>query len=159
MRKAIPALLTVGLLTALAASAVAAPSVTRPVQARARASQQVVVATVASIQAAYETNQWGDRLIVTRARLQVHEALKGSPAGEIEVDIEGGTVADITLTVSDLPVVKPGERAVFFVARNSRGRLVPHLRRDSILKLDALDRVEGSSLRLGDVRAQVLAAR
>ena len=80
-------------------------------------------------------------------------------AANLDIEVEGGTVGEVTLAVSDLPRVSAGERAVFFVSRDARGRLVPHLRGQSILKLDAQDRVAGSTLSLAALRAEILAAR
>ena len=52
-------------------------------------------------------------------------------------------------------VVQRVERAVFFVRRSARGRLVPHLRGQGLLKLDRLNRVPGSSLTLDEIRRTV----
>jgi hypothetical protein len=156
----VPAALAVGLLLfGAAAHTFAAPAVPLTVRSRAAASEHVVVATIAAVEPVFQTNEHGDRLIVSKAHLLVHESLKGRVAQTLDVDVEGGTVGEVTLAVSDLPRITAGERAVFFVSRNARGRLVPHLRGQSILKLDAQDRVLGSTLSLAALRAEILAAR
>jgi hypothetical protein len=119
----------------------------------------VVVATVAAVDARFEANEFGDHLIVSNVQLAVEETMKGPAARQLVMDLEGGTVGDITLEVSDLPKLRRGERAVFFLARNRAGRLVPHLRRQSILELDAQQRVAGTGVSLGEVREQVRNAR
>jgi len=116
--------------------------------------ERVVVASVDDVTATYESNAFGDRLIVSHARLRVEEALKG-PADPMTLDYEGGTVDGVTLHVSSLPALARGERAVFFVARGARGEFTPHLRGQGIVKLDATDHVPHSSLTLDDVRRMV----
>lgn len=152
------------LLTALVVAtsttvALAAPQLARPVNERARASQHVVVATVAAVDARYQTNEFGDQLIVSRVTLSVAETMKGGAARALEMDLEGGTIGDLTLTVSDLPVLKRGERAVFFLSPGRSGRLVPHLRGQSILKLDPQQRVVGTDVTLARVREMVRNAK
>jgi len=104
-----------------------------------------------SVLLARGTNEFGDRLIVSHAKLQIQEALKGSTE-PLTLDYEGGTVDGVTLHVSSLPVLRAGERGVFFVTRGKKGEFKPHLRGQGILKLDPQDRVPNSSLTLSDVR-------
>lgn len=124
---------------------------------RIRGAERVVVAQVARLDARYERNRFGDELIVSRVLLRVHETLKGTPAPTLSLSLEGGTVDDVTMRVSDLPGLEPGERAVFFLDRGQAGLHVPHLRGQGILKLDDMDRVEGASLTLDAIR--VMAGR
>ena len=139
------------------ALAIAAPSVAaqvgqpRTIQERARGAARVVVATVTETTSRHERNEYGDNLIVTRAELTVDEAVKG-PAGPATLMIEGGTVDGITMRVSDLPSLKKGERAVFFLAPGRDGEFQPHLRGQGILKLDKDNRVPESSLTLAEIR-------
>jgi hypothetical protein len=121
------------------------------IQERARGAERVVVATVAEATARYETNEFGDQLIVTHARLQVEEDVKGR-GGPATLRLEGGTVNGITLRVASLPTLAPGERAVFFLTPSGTGEFNPHLRGQGILKLDSTNHVKGSSLTLEDVR-------
>ena len=126
---------------------------------RARGAEQVVVASVEQVDAEYYENEFGDRLIVSRARVRVREVLGGAgkPGDALTVDIEGGTVGEVTLRVSDMPSMGRGEQAVFFLSQNKRGRRVPHMRGQGILKVDANSRVQGTSLTVGDVRRAVSA--
>jgi hypothetical protein len=139
-------------------SLLASSTLSVDLSARARGADGVVVASVDRVTATYERNKYGDELIVTHAELVVGEVLKGSSvmSGQhLVVDVEGGTVGDVTLRVSDLPRVSAGERAVFYLHRESNGRLTPYLRGQGILKLDAQNRILGSTLSLGDVRSTV----
>jgi hypothetical protein len=143
----------------VAAQAAAASAVPVSIPDRVRGSEQVVVATVSDLRASYETNEFGDKLIVSHVRLQVHERLKGEPANAVDVDVEGGTVGDVTMDVSSLPPVSRGDRAVFFLERNQHtGRLVPHLQGLGILMLDSNDRVKGALLDLNTIRALAASA-
>jgi hypothetical protein len=120
---------------------------------RARGADRVVVATVADATARYQRNEFGDDLIVTHARLAVEEVIKGS-AGDVMLEVEGGTVNGITMRVSDLPSVKKGERAVFFLKPGRNGEFTSHGRGEGILKLDAANRVPGTNLTLDELRRQ-----
>jgi len=66
------------------------------IQERARGAERVVVATVAETSARYERNEYGDDLIVTRARLAVEEVVKGQ-GGEITLALDA--IRDATLLV------------------------------------------------------------
>jgi hypothetical protein len=138
-------------LSAIPVGAAQGPVSPATIEARAAGAERVVVAAVEAVTADYETNEFGDRLIVSHARLKIQEALKGS-ADPLTLDYEGGTVDGVTLHVSSLPVLRPGERGVFFVTRGKKGEFRPHLRGQGIVKLDPQDRVPNSSLTLDDVR-------
>ena len=122
---------------------------------RSRGAGRIVVARVADVRARFASNGFGDQLIVSTVVLEVAEALKGAAAGRLEVEVEGGTVGDLTLKVSDLPSLAPGERAVFFLDAGTGGALRPHDRGRGILKLSQQDRVENSSVTLTELRDQV----
>jgi len=127
------------------------------IPSRAVGAGRIVVARVVDVRAQFASNQFGDQLIISTALLDVDETLKGGPASMIEVDYEGGTVGDLTLKVSDLPMLEPGERAVFFLdADNGNGtRFQPHDRGRGVLKLSENDEVENTSMSLAAVRQQV----
>lgn len=125
---------------------------------RARAAGRIVVARVVDVRSQFATNRFGDQLIVSTAVLEVAETLKGAPASVLEVEVEGGTVGDLTLKVSDLPSLAPGERAVFFLDTGTGGAMTPHDRGRGILRLSQGDRVENTSVTLASVRDQVRAA-
>jgi hypothetical protein len=111
------------------------------------------VAHVSQVTPRMERNRFGDELIVSQVQLAVEETLKGAPASTLEVVVEGGTLGDLTLRVSDMPEMKAGDRAVFFLAREpGTERFVPHLRGQGVVRLDAEDRVPGSSLTLARIR-------
>ena len=136
-----------------------AATVVVAVTARARGATRVVVAEVTDVTPRFDVNEHGDRLIISRVLLQVEETLKGTASPIVEMDVEGGTIGDLTLKVSDLPVIRRGERGVFFLSAATAGVHRPNGRGDGILKLDASNRVAGEALSLSDVRAAVRSAR
>ena len=120
---------------------------------RIAGAQRVVVASARSVDARWRENTYGDRVIVSRVLLDVEENLKGSATNAaIWMDLEGGTLDGFTLKVSDLPDLRPGERAVFFLDQGENGVATPHLRGQGILTLDRDNVVTGSSLRLDAIR-------
>ena len=145
-------------LLACAATVIAA-TLPADVTARARRANRVVVAEVTDVTPRFDVNEHGDRLIISRVLLQVEETLKGTASPIVEMDVEGGTIGDLTLKVSDLPVIRRGERGVFFLSAASAGVHRPNGRGDGILMLDASNRVSGEALSLSDVRAAVRSAR
>ncbi len=126
---------------------------------RARGAERVVVGRVTAVNPRWDTSEFGDRLIVSTVRVAVDETLRGPAQPAVDVDVEGGTIGGLTLHVSDLEPMAPGERAVFYLRRTTRGAFVPHLRGQGVLKLDRRDRVRGSSATLADVRRSAAQAR
>ena len=152
--------LSLCLLTAFGAVAVrAADGVPVPLRERTRGAERVVVGRVTSVEPTWKVTEFGDRLIVSTVRVAVDETLKGQTQSTLDVDVEGGTIGNLTLRVSDETSFRPGERGVFYVRRNARGRFVPHLRGLGLLKLDQSNRVPGSSLTLSEIRREAAAAR
>jgi hypothetical protein len=148
--------LTAVLVSVVAVTAGAAQS--DDVADHAKKSDRVVVGVVEDVSARFGVNDFGDRLIVSDVWLRVQETLKGAPQNLVPVEVEGGTVGDLTLRVSDLPVFQKGDRAVFLLdAVAGRNRL--HGRGKGVLKLDRSDRVAGTDLRLSDIRASVRASQ
>jgi hypothetical protein len=143
---------TTYLLACLISSAVFAQGPPVPLTDRTRGSERVVVGRVTAVSPAWQTNQFGDRLIVSIVSVAVDETLRGPVQPTVDVEIEGGTIGELTLHVSDLESFVPGDRGIFFLRRGARGTFVPHLRAQGLLKLDQSDRVRGSNLTLADVR-------
>jgi hypothetical protein len=123
-----------------------------PLAERTRGAERVVVGRVATVNPIWRTNEFGDRLIVSIVNVTVDETLRGPILPSVDLEVEGGTIGDLTLNVSDLEPVAPGDRAVFYLARDRRGVFVPHLRGQGLLKLDRSDRVRNSAMTLADIR-------
>lgn len=125
---------------------------------RTKGAEVVMVASVGAIRSAFATNSFGDQVIVSRASIQAREVLKGK-AELTEIEFEGGTVGDVTLTVSDMPELRAGDRAIFFLRRGKSGAYDLHLRGLGAMPLDAKDRVKGGGQSLAEVRRQVKGAQ
>jgi hypothetical protein len=141
------------------ASTRAQDSIPVPLAERARGAERVVVGRVTTVEPMWRTNEFGDRLIVSVVSVAVDETLRGPAQPTATVEVEGGTIGDLTLHVSDLEPVATGDRVVFYLARNARGVFVPHLRGQGLLKLDRSDRVRGSTVTLADIRRTAAQAR
>ena len=129
------------------------------VGAQAKGANKVVVATVTDVQSAFGENDFGDRLILSHVTLQVSETLKGPHEPTVVITIEGGTVGDLTLDVSDMPTLQKGGRTVLFLTTSRAGGVVPYRRGAGVMNLDADNRVPGTDLTLDDIRAAVKAAQ
>ena len=128
------------------------------VGARAKGAGRVVVASVVDVHSTFGETPHGDQVILSHALLRVEEVLKGGTDSTVTVTVEGGTVGDVTLRVSDMPTLRAGERGVFFLDAAASGRTVPHRRGLGILKLDVNGRVSGTDLALSEIRGLVRAA-
>jgi len=130
-----------------------------PQAERAHEAERIVVGRVASVAPLWQVNEFGDRLIVSIVRVIVSQTLKGQPLSTLDVEVEGGTIGELTLRVSDQTSFSPGERGVFYLKRTALGTFVPHVRGGGLLKLDTADRVPGSSLTLAQIRLEVAAGK
>jgi len=123
-----------------------------------RGAAKVIVGRVIDVLARFESNRFGDQLIVSHAVMEVSETLKGGPQAIVNVALEGGTVGDLTLEVSDMPIMEVGDEAVMFLDAPAQGDATPHDRGRGVMKLDGRRRVRGGGPSLDEVRGQVRAA-
>ncbi len=152
MRKFLTAFLALAAAGALPAHSESGHVSEKALEAGLRRAERVVVATVSEVNAAFEVNSFGDRLIITRAKLQEEEAIKGKPLRALDYAVEGGTIGDLTLHVSHTPEPpRQGQRAIFLLRDSKeKGAWLPD-GDGSMLELDG-DRIKGSALKLEDVR-------
>jgi hypothetical protein len=142
----------------LTAVTVVAQTGGRPdVAERARGSAKVVLATVTGVEAAFGENAYGDRLILSNLTMRVDETMKGAHEAAVVVTLEGGTVGDLTLKVSDMPELTKGKRAVLFLTGAPGGGYVPHGGGSGVVEVDASDRAVEEDLTVGDIRSAVRA--
>ena len=139
-----------------AATALAEVGPPSDLPAQAQGASRIVVGQISDVQSRFETNRFGDQLIVSTLVVEVLETLKGPEVPQIQVDVEGGTVGELTLKVSDLPAFERGERAVFFL--EGEEPFQPHGRGRGLLKLTSDDLVEGNNATLDDVRGEIRSA-
>jgi hypothetical protein len=154
MQKLIP-FFAVGLAAAVVSASVD-PDI--DVGAQAKGAAKVVVATVSDVQMAAGQNEFGDELILSHVTLRVDETLKGPHTPTVVMTLEGGTVGDVTLAVSDMPTLEKGNRAALFMTPSRGSSHAPYGRGAGVMKLDG-DRVVDTNLTLADIRAAVKAAQ
>ena len=106
---------------------------------RFEGAERVVVGSVAGLRSGFGTNEHGDRLILTRVTLEVRETLRGEARRTATFEMEGGSVGEVTLEVSDMPTLATGERGVFALRRSAAGIWVPNRRGLGILRGPGLD--------------------
>jgi hypothetical protein len=117
-----------------------------------RGAALVVVATVEDVHPQFAQNEYGDSLIMSTITLRVRESLRGGSDSTLQFQLEGGTVGELSLAVSDLPKLMPGDRGVFALRRSRSGdSWVPNARSLGIQRMDidgdlsAVRRAEGAS--------------
>lgn len=137
----------------------AAPRKDEDLKNRIRGAERAVVARVMRVDPYVKKNQFGDVLIMSHVQMAVEETLKGTQASTVPMEVEGGTMNGLTLNVSDMPSLKPGDRAVVMLTRGRSGENLPYQRGAGVLELDAQDHVKNSDLWLDDVRVAAAGAR
>ncbi len=142
----------VGVVMCLLGAATSTAHAQEDLSERTKRAHQVVVGTVIDVAPTYENTREGDQIIVSHVSVRVDELLKGVLEPVLMLTLEGGTVGDLTLTVSDMPVMEHGDRAVFFLDRVSPGQYLPRERGLGVMKLDRLNRVRESGLSLDDIK-------
>lgn len=148
IRKAVLLAILAGPVFAHAASADPTERLTRAMQQ----SERVIVGQVAAVEASWKVNAHGDQLIVSRAWVRTEEALKGASTSDVPVEIEGGTLDGMTLKVSDMPVLRPGDRAVFMLKKAVDGEWVPHDRGAGVLRVEKDEQIQAAGMNLNQVR-------
>lgn len=121
---------------------------------RLRGAEKVLVAVVRRADPRWEQNAFGDRLIVSRIRLDVQEVLKGSSTPVEWLQVEGGTLDGLTLHSSASPVLRPGDRALFFVTEDGSGLHRQYREGEGVLLLDRNNRVRGADIGLHEIRSR-----
>ena len=116
------------------------------------AAPKAVVGRVTKVESQFGTNQYGDQLILSRLSVAADEVLKGAVPNTLQVVVEGGTVGDLTLTVSDVATLHAGDRAVFLLSPSPGGGVDAFDHGRGILPLDQNDRVKGQPLDLNQIR-------
>jgi len=149
MRRVTPSLLSFVLLGSTVWADNAVPT---DLGTRLRGSSRTIVGSVSRVESRVVVTPRGDRMIVSRTLVRVDEALKGRREPYLEVDIEGGTIGQLSMRVSDMEPLVVGERAVVLLEPTAGGGWKPHRRGLGLLRLGADNRIVGSELTLDQVR-------
>ena len=150
MRSAIACIVV--FVAALANSLAADTTVPTDLATRLRGASRTVVGSVTRLEARMVRTPRGDRMIVTRTWLHVEEALKGRRDSPLAVDVEGGTIGELSMRVSDIEPLKVGERAVVMMEPTADGGWRPHRRGLGLLRLTSDNRLRELGVSLADVR-------
>ncbi len=122
---------------------------------RIEGSEAVFRGKVESKRSYYLRRSNGSEIIVTRYKLSLDETFKGRPPVDREVVIEGGTVNGITLTVSDMPVLNPGEELIVLGDETPDG-FTPRDRSGGILRIEpGTGKLLGGVLTTNDFRNRI----
>jgi hypothetical protein len=70
----------------------------------------ILVGKVDNVESFFGVNERGDQIILSRVRVKALNWIKGDPSGFVEFMVEGGSVGDIALKVSDVPEFEKGQR-------------------------------------------------
>ena len=143
---------TLAIVSVVGASLIADTTVPANLATRLRGASRTVVGSVARLEPRMVRTPRGDELIVTRTWFRVEEALKGRADTYLAVDVEGGTLGDISMRASDITPFVVGERAVVMVEPTADGGWRPHRRGLGLLRLSPDNRVRDLGVSLADVR-------
>jgi len=140
------------LLAAVGATVAADTAGSTDLATRLRGASRTVVGSVARLEPRMVRTRRGDQMIVTRTWLRVEESLKGRAEAFIAVDVEGGTIGELSMRVSDIEPLAVGERAVVMMEPTAEGGWRPHRRGLGLLRLASDNRVRELGVSLADVR-------
>jgi hypothetical protein len=77
----------------------------------------ILTGTVADVQSFYGANERGDQIILSRVKVKAAKWIKGDPSATVEFLVEGGSVGDIALRVSDIPEFEKGQQMRLLLKR------------------------------------------
>lgn len=70
----------------------------------------ILLGKVDDVQSFFGANERGDQIILSRVRVKALKWIKGDPSGVVEFMVEGGSVGELSLKVSDVPEFERGQR-------------------------------------------------
>lgn len=80
-------------------------------------AQLIFQGTVTDVRSEW-VGEGGQRHIRSLVTLKVDDSVKGKPGNQVTLEMMGGTVGNETMTVSDAPTFKVGDRDILFVENN-----------------------------------------
>lgn len=105
----------------VAALAIASAQGAPDLASRTNGAALVVVGRVSTVTAQYALTSAGDSVIVSHLAIRVLDVWKGSAGAMVDLEVEGGTVGEIAMAVSDIPRLREGDRAVLFLTPHGAG--------------------------------------
>ncbi len=70
----------------------------------------ILLGKVDAVESFFGVNERGDQIILSRVRVKALKWIKGDPSGFVDFVVEGGSVGDLALKVSDVPEFEKGQR-------------------------------------------------
>ena len=77
----------------------------------------IFIGEVEEVQGYFDLNEWDDYLIFSRIKVKVKKELKGKAEKDVSFSVEGGTIGEIGLWVSESPAFKKGEAYKFYLKK------------------------------------------
>jgi len=77
----------------------------------------ILVGKVKKVDSTYDTNRWGDFLISSGVNVKVDHVLKGILGDYVNFTVEGGTVGEMTLKVSEIPLFEEEQTKKFYLKK------------------------------------------
>lgn len=77
----------------------------------------ILVGKVKKVESYYGVNDWGDVLILSQVKVKVERKVKGKMEDSVSFVVEGGTVGDMTLKVSEYPLFTEGEKVKLYLKK------------------------------------------
>ncbi len=93
------------------------PALATKVDKDALEATHVLIGKVKSVDSYYDSNKWGDTLIYSQVGIKVEKKLKGEIEDFVDFIVEGGTVGEITLKVSEYPLFTEGEKVKLYLKK------------------------------------------
>ena len=77
----------------------------------------ILIGEVEDVQGYFGLNEWDDQLIFSKVKVNVKKELKGKAEKVVSFSVEGGTVGELSLRVSESPAFKKGESYKFYLKK------------------------------------------
>lgn len=82
-----------------------------------RGATHALLGKVLDVEGFFGVNDRGDQLIMSRVRVRADKWLKGRDGSQVDFVIEGGTVGDLVMGVSDLPEFSKGQSVRLYIKK------------------------------------------
>jgi len=80
-------------------------------------ASNIIAGKIKKIESFYETNKWGDTLIMSEVKLKVEKTIKGTLQDDVVFTVEGGRIGDVMLRVSNIPFFEEGDGIIVYLKK------------------------------------------
>lgn len=99
------------------ASLLSSPALANKEEKLALDATHILIGKVKKVESYYDVNKWGDELIFSKVTVKVKKKIKGKVDDYVSFVVEGGSVAEITLKVSNYPLFKEDEEIKLYLKK------------------------------------------